>query len=146
MHSSDLDFTNQKIDRYSFLKRLGKGKLSAVWLAHDNNAKRDVAIKVLAETSENSATFEQTRLSFERDLQALAALRHGENPVALIFGNPNSLESLRMFFVFVDEHVRGLIRAELVIPDRLILVLGIKLAAFFGLGIAAIEEAFIAQP
>jgi eukaryotic-like serine/threonine-protein kinase len=54
--------------RYRLLEQLGRGAMSAVWLAHDDELDRDVAIKVLSPTAD--------RARFEREARAVAALQH----------------------------------------------------------------------
>jgi eukaryotic-like serine/threonine-protein kinase len=54
--------------RYRLLEQLGRGSMSAVWLAHDDELDRRVAIKVLVPTAD--------RARFEREARAVAALSH----------------------------------------------------------------------
>jgi serine/threonine-protein kinase len=54
--------------RYRLLEPLGRGSMSSVWLAHDDELDRDVAIKMLAPTAD--------RARFEREARAVAALSH----------------------------------------------------------------------
>jgi len=54
--------------RYRLLEPLGRGAMSSVWRAHDDELDRDVAIKVLAPTAD--------RTRFEREARAVAALSH----------------------------------------------------------------------
>ena len=54
--------------RYRLLEPLGRGAMSAVWLAHDDELDRDVAVKTLAPTAD--------RERFEREARAAAALSH----------------------------------------------------------------------
>jgi eukaryotic-like serine/threonine-protein kinase len=56
------------VGRYRLLEPLGRGSMSAVWLAHDDELDRRVAIKVLAPTAD--------RARFEREARAVAALSH----------------------------------------------------------------------
>src|SRR5947209_16541248 len=54
--------------RYRLLEPLGRGAMSAVWLAEDPELARRVAIKTLAPTAD--------RARFEREARAAAALSH----------------------------------------------------------------------
>jgi eukaryotic-like serine/threonine-protein kinase len=54
--------------RYRLLEPLGRGAMSAVWLAHDEELARRVAVKMLAPSADRSR--------FEREARAAAALSH----------------------------------------------------------------------
>ena len=54
--------------RYRLLEPLGRGAMSAVWLAHDDELDRNVAVKTLAASAD--------RARFEREARAVAALSH----------------------------------------------------------------------
>ncbi len=54
--------------RYRLIEPLGRGAMSAVWLAHDEELDRSVAVKTLAPTAD--------RVRFEREARAVAALSH----------------------------------------------------------------------
>ena len=54
--------------RYRLLEPLGRGAMSAVWLAHDDELERQVAVKVLAASADPAR--------FEREARAVAALSH----------------------------------------------------------------------
>ena len=54
--------------RYRLLEPLGRGAMSAVWLAYDGELERQVAVKMLAPSAE--------RARFEREARAVAALSH----------------------------------------------------------------------
>jgi eukaryotic-like serine/threonine-protein kinase len=54
--------------RYRLLEPLGRGAMSAVWLAQDEELERRVAVKVLAPSAD--------RARFEREARAAAALSH----------------------------------------------------------------------
>jgi serine/threonine-protein kinase len=54
--------------RYRLIEPLGRGAMSAVWLAHDQELEREVAVKTLAPSAE--------RQRFEREARAAAALSH----------------------------------------------------------------------
>src|SRR3954454_20464634 len=54
--------------RYRLLETLGRGAMSAVWLAEDEELGRKVAVKTLAPSAD--------RARFEREARAAAALSH----------------------------------------------------------------------
>jgi eukaryotic-like serine/threonine-protein kinase len=54
--------------RYRLIEPLGRGSMSAVWLAHDEELGRRVAVKMLAPSAD--------RARFEREARAAAALSH----------------------------------------------------------------------
>jgi eukaryotic-like serine/threonine-protein kinase len=54
--------------RYRLLEPLGRGAMSSVWLAQDEELERRVAVKLLAESAD--------RARFEREARAAAALSH----------------------------------------------------------------------
>jgi eukaryotic-like serine/threonine-protein kinase len=54
--------------RYRLLEPLGRGAMSSVWLAHDEELGRQVAVKILAPSAD--------RARFEREARAAAALSH----------------------------------------------------------------------
>ena len=54
--------------RYRLLEPLGRGAMSSVWLAHDGELERRVAVKMLAPSAD--------RARFEREARAAAALSH----------------------------------------------------------------------
>ena len=54
--------------RYRLLEPLGRGAMSAVWLAQDEELARRVAVKVLAPSADPAR--------FEREARAAAALSH----------------------------------------------------------------------
>jgi len=54
--------------RYRLLEPLGRGAMSSVWLAQDEELERRVAVKMLAPSAE--------RARFEREARAAAALSH----------------------------------------------------------------------
>ena len=86
----------EKIDKYRILKRLGEGGFGAVYLCHDHDMERDVAIKVFRPRDENLVAFATSssedglqvlRERFKREARILARLH--DNPYivsALEFG------------------------------------------------------------
>ena len=68
-HDNPAEMTGETIaGRYRLLEPLGSGAMSAVWLAHDDELERQVAVKLLAPSAD--------RARFEREARAVAALSH----------------------------------------------------------------------
>ena len=68
-HDNPAEMTGETIaGRYRLLEPLGRGAMSAVWLAHDDELERRVAVKMLAPSAD--------RARFEREARAVAALSH----------------------------------------------------------------------
>ena len=68
-HDNPAEMTEESIaGRYRLLEPLGRGAMSAVWLAHDDELERQVAVKMLAPSAD--------RARFEREARAVAALSH----------------------------------------------------------------------
>ena len=68
-HDNPAEMTGESIaGRYRLLEPLGRGAMSAVWLAHDDELERQVAVKMLAPSAD--------RARFEREARAVAALSH----------------------------------------------------------------------
>jgi len=62
----------ETIGKYEILKSIGRGGVSTIYRAHDNEADRDVAIKVL-----NTSTVDSVQIRrFEKEALALTRLRH----------------------------------------------------------------------
>jgi serine/threonine protein kinase len=63
----------EKISRYKILQELGRGGMAAVYLAHDPNFDRTVAVKVLPHDLMLNPVF---RTRFQREARAIASLEH----------------------------------------------------------------------
>ena len=62
-----------RVDRFELRERLGTGAMGTVWLAHDPELSRDVALKILLDDAvEGRAGDDRLR----REAQAMARLRH----------------------------------------------------------------------
>jgi serine/threonine protein kinase len=59
-------------DRYEIARKLGKGAFGEVYLAHDRNLKRDVAVKILLDPGVGGAYHDR----FTRESESLAKLMH----------------------------------------------------------------------
>ncbi len=66
-------FASRNLGRFKLRHRIGKGGMGEVWIARDEQLRRDVALKVLR-PSENQD--EEAVARFEREIRATAALRH----------------------------------------------------------------------
>ena len=75
--------TGSRIDRYRVLRHLGAGGMSSVWVAHDEQLDREVAIKLLQGPHD-----ERTVARLVREAQALAALSHPN--VVQVYGTGRS--------------------------------------------------------
>ena len=65
---------------------------------------------------------------------------------SLIVADADAVELTRMLVVFINQHVFGLRRADLVIVNLLKFILGRHLFAFGRRGIAVVVKAFVAFP
>jgi hypothetical protein len=63
-------YESRSIGRYKLQRLLGRGGMGEVWAAYHNGLKRDVALKILRDQGPRSVS------RFEREVQALADLRH----------------------------------------------------------------------
>ena len=61
------------IGRYEIISELGRGGMATVYLAHDPNFDRNVAVKVLPREYLHDPQF---RARFEREAQTIAQLEH----------------------------------------------------------------------
>jgi serine/threonine protein kinase len=62
-----------KIARYEILRELGRGGMATVYLAHDPNFQRDVAVKVLPREAMHDSTLYHR---FQREARTIASLEH----------------------------------------------------------------------
>lgn len=80
--SSGLLNTGRIIDgKWVLIERIGKGGMGEVYRAHQLNLKRDVAIKFISEdfmheTNENPEEYASAVKRFQREVQAMAQVRH----------------------------------------------------------------------
>ncbi len=65
-------FASRSLGRYKLRKRIGKGGMGEVWVARDEELRRDVALKVVRPTDGDP----EAVVRFEREIRATAALRH----------------------------------------------------------------------
>lgn len=67
-------FASRNLGRFKLRHRIGKGGMGEVWVARDEELRRDVALKVLRPTHDDGD--EEAVARFEREIHATAALRH----------------------------------------------------------------------
>src|SRR5262245_60899513 len=67
------NFVGQQLGQYRVISLLGEGGMAAVYRAHQETIKRDVAIKVI---KTNLVDVEDFAKRFEREAQTVAALSH----------------------------------------------------------------------
>src|SRR5262245_11512083 len=88
----------EQLGRYQLLERLGRGGMGEVYLAHDTQLDRRVAVKVLPPESVNDP---EAVARFRREARALAKLSHS----AIVQAHDAAEESGRHFLVM--EYVEG---------------------------------------
>ena len=81
---------------YRLTKKIGEGGMGVVWKALDTELHRHVALEVLpAELTDN----EESRLRFQREAQAAAALNHANIAVIHGVGEDGGVQFLAMEYV-----------------------------------------------
>ena len=81
---ADIRDSNEKFDnRYRLIDKIGGGGFSEVWLAHDNNAGIDVALKIY---TPNGELDEEGKEDFKREFARLCGLNHSNIIHAIGFG------------------------------------------------------------
>lgn len=90
------DLPCQKIGDYRLLHRLGRGGMGEVFLAEQENLGRQVALKILQESSFPTPN---TSLRFHREARSLAKLRHPNVVTVFDFGVEDGLHYLVMEFI-----------------------------------------------
>src|SRR5215470_17272239 len=112
-----------RLGAYEILSLIGSGGMGDVYRARDPRLKRDVAIKVLPETT---ATDPERRARFEREAQSIAALSHPN--IVTIY----SVEEADGVLFLAMEYVEGKRLSDLImkggLPLTQILNLAIPLA------------------
>lgn len=81
---ADIRDSKEKFDnRYRLIEKIGGGGFSEVWLAHDNNAGIDVALKIY---TPNGELDEEGKEDFKREFARLCGLNHSNIIHAIGFG------------------------------------------------------------
>lgn len=113
----------QALSRYTIREQIGAGGMGVVYLAHDEQLDRDVALKVLPP---GSLADEAARKRFRNEALALAKLNHPNIETVFDFGTDNGVDYL------VTEYIPGVtLDAKLAagaLPEKLALNLGAQLA------------------
>jgi serine/threonine protein kinase len=76
----------KKIARYEIQSEIGRGGMAAVYLAHDPNFRRNVAVKLVAGNLEHNSDF---RERFEREARLIARIEHPAIVPVYDFGEHN---------------------------------------------------------
>ena len=110
--------TPQTIGRYKILRELGRGAMGCVYLAHDPQIDRRVAIKTIASLEGLPANErEESRLRFVREAQAAGKLQHPGIVTIYDVGEQNGIGFIAMEYIegetFADHTARaGLLDTE----------------------------------
>lgn len=86
----------KKIARYEIQSEIGRGGMAAVYLAHDPNFRRNVAVKLVAGNLEHNTDF---RERFEREAQLIARIEHPAIVPVYDFGEHNGQLYLVMRYI-----------------------------------------------
>src|SRR6516164_10554447 len=86
----------QRLSHYRIVDQIGAGGMGVVYLAHDEQLDRDVAIKVLYP---GSLADERARKRFRKEALALAKLNHPNIATVHEFGNQNDVDFLVTEFI-----------------------------------------------
>ena len=121
----------QRLSHYRVVERIGAGGMGVVYLAHDEQLDRDVAIKVLPT---RSSTDEAAHKQFRKEALSLARLNHPNIATVHEFGSQDGVDFL------VTEYIAGMtldvkLASGPLAPDEVVR-LGAQLAA----GLAAAHQ------
>jgi eukaryotic-like serine/threonine-protein kinase len=121
----------QILGHYRIVEQIGAGGMGVVYLAHDEQLDRDVALKMLPA---GTLADEATRTRFRKEALALAKLDHPNVATIHEFGSQNGVDFL------VTAYVPGITLDTKIhsgaLPEAEVISLGIQLAA----GLAAAHE------
>lgn len=96
-HTQTQSVVGQRVGPYSVMRVLDQGGMGIVYLAHDSNLQRQVALKAVAPTAEHSATvIERLR----REARVLASFSHPN--LAVVFGLEETLGTLFLAMEFIE--------------------------------------------
>ncbi len=125
--------TNEQIQgRYTVKRRLGTGGMATVYLAHDEELRRDVAIKVLSPTLAADPLFVER---FKREAQSAAALSHPH--IVVIYnlgdrlGDRDDVYTITMEYV-AGQNLKELVRERGALPERVALDIAAQVASALG--------------
>ena len=95
-HATDSELIGQMFGRYKIERQLGQGAMGAVYLAHDTNLDRQVALKIPKFAYGEQQEF-MTR--FQREAQAAANLNHAGICPVFDFGEENGSPYITMAYI-----------------------------------------------
>ncbi len=114
--------TADRIGRYTLVRQLGEGGMATVYLAHDPEMERQVAVKVLARQFLNDPEF---RARFKREARLIAALDHSAIVPIFDYGDTGEQPYIAMRYLpggSLAERLTGQpmrLEATIAIVDRL---------------------------
>lgn len=108
--------SNARVGRYRIVRELGRGGMGVVYLAHDDNLDRQVALKTtqVASIGASEQMRNQRRHRFIREVKALAQLSH-ENVVHVYDAGEADHPDLGWILYYTMQFVEGITLSELVI-------------------------------
>lgn len=129
--SAEGRLVGRTLAHYRILERIGAGGMGEVYLAHDEWLDREVAVKILPQSSLEDPS---VRRRLRKEAQALSKLNHPNIETLFDFVSKAAVEFL------VLEYVSGLTLSDMLqqgpLPEREIARLGVQLAA----GVAAAHD------
>ncbi len=112
----------QVFGHYRLIEQIGAGGMGVVFRAHDEQLRRDVAVKILPHSSFADAA---SRERFRKEALAVGRLNHPNIAMAFDFGETNGVDYL------VTEYIPGVNLDEKIgkqpLPQKTVLELGIQL-------------------
>ncbi len=114
----------QQFGRYTIRKELGQGAMGAVYLAHDTELGRDVALKIPKFTGADAAALLER---FRREARAAALLRHANLCPVYDVGQLDGQHYITMAFIR-GRPLRDFIRGKKLQPERTAAVVVRKMA------------------
>jgi eukaryotic-like serine/threonine-protein kinase len=106
--------------RYRLLEPLGRGPMSSVWLAHDDELQRQVAVKMLGPTADPAR--------FEREARAAAALSHPHIAALYDYGEERGRPYMVLEYLS-DGSLEDRLRPGAPLPDAETLRISVEIAA-----------------
>jgi serine/threonine protein kinase len=106
--------------RYRLLEPLGRGPMSSVWLAYDDELQRQVAVKMLGPTADPAR--------FEREARAAAALSHPHIAALYDYGEERGRPYMVLEYLS-DGSLEDRLRSGAPLPDAETLRISVEIAA-----------------
>jgi tetratricopeptide (TPR) repeat protein len=113
----------QTLGHYRIIEKIGGGGMGVVYLSHDEQLDRDVALKIL---TAGLLTDEMARNRFRKEALALAKLNHPNIETVYEFGSADGVDFLAMELIHGETVGARLIRASF--PNEETIRLGLQLA------------------